>query len=272
MNLLNNVALQSSAEATPEAEGSLVTSQIWVVQPQIVSLVLTLIIILVLALWIFIRLKKANPKKAPKGVIFAAEQYVGFFETTFKSATDGKINFTAPYLFTLFTFLLIGNLLPLVGFPALATSYSIPLLFAFITWSMIYVIAIMFERWKMLKRYLNPIEIVGQFIPLISLSVRMFGNITTGSVVTFLLYSLSAWFLNTNGQSTVPNYVLGPLLTPLFHLYLDAFSALIQSYVFMLLSMIYWVNEASDESYKHKLARDAKKKKHKSQQVLHLAH
>ncbi|OYD27127.1 F-type H+-transporting ATPase subunit a [Mycoplasma testudineum] len=226
--------------------GNPLTSQLWVVQPHILTLFIIIIIFIFISLYVFFRIRKADPKKAPKGVVFVAEQYVGFFKDTFDSATDGKINWTSPYLFVLFSFLLVGNLLALIGFRAIATAYTVPLTFALISWIMIYVFGIFYNKWGFFKKFLNPVEIVGQFIPILSLSIRMFGNITSGSVIIYLLYSVTAWIYSLMTGSTIATYVLGPIVAPLMHLYLDAFSAMVQAYVFTLLTMIYWIGEIGE--------------------------
>lgn len=67
----------------------------------------------------------------------------------------------------------------------------------------------------------------------------MFANILAGSIIMYLMYAACAYVLSLIVTSPVQIYLLGPIITPLFHLYFDLFSGIIQSYIFVLLTMIY---------------------------------
>lgn len=68
---------------------------------------------------------------------------------------------------------------------------------------------------------LLPVEIISHFARILSLSVRLYANMFTGEMVTLVFFS----FL--------------PFAIPSFFLGLHVFVALIQAYIFMLLTMIY---------------------------------
>jgi F-type H+-transporting ATPase subunit a len=94
---------------------------------------------------------------------------------------------------------------------------------------------------------INPINLVSQFAPLISISFRLWGNIFAGSLIaSMLLFStdsamdamLPFKFFNIIGV-----FVLLPI-----HIYFDLLSGVIQALVFMLLTMVYWKLEAKERT------------------------
>ena len=160
-------------------------------------------------------------------------------DNLFEEVTDGEISKPAPYIFSLITFLFVSNTIGIFGLETPSSSYSVTLTLAFISWIGIYVVGIVYQKFSFFRRYLNPTNFISQFAPLISLSFRMFGNIIGGSTIIYLLYYFTGWV-----WSHIPIIghlnLLGIIIAPMFHMYFDIFSGLIQGFVFTLLTMIYW--------------------------------
>lgn len=76
---------------------------------------------------------------------------------------------------------------------------------------------------------LLPVEIISHFARILSLSVRLYANMFTGEMVTLVFFS----FL--------------PFAVPVVFLGLHVFVALIQAYIFMLLTMIYVAEAVAHE-------------------------
>lgn len=216
-------------------------------QPQIFSMILVTLILIVLSIIIYLKVRKQPVDKAPSGIAQIAEQYVMGVEDLFKKVTNDQIPTPAPYIFTLITFLIAGNLISLTGFESITSSYSTTLTLSLVAWIGIYVVGIIHKRMRFFLRYINPVEVIGQFAPLISLSFRLFGNILGGSIIVSLLY-----FVTNLAWEKIPYIgqinLLGALITPIFHAYFDVFSGLIQAYVFTLLTMLYWSLEATSDN------------------------
>ena len=214
-------------------------------QPQIFTILLVTLILTVFAIVIYRKVKKQQVDKAPQGVLLFTEQYVMGVDNLFKEATGGKINKPAPYIFTLMSFLVLSNLMGLIGFEPPTTSFSTTLTLGLVSWIGIYVVGIMYQKMSFFKKFLNPAELIGQFSPLISISFRIFGNMIGGSTIMFLMYHVTGaiW-----GEIPVVGEMnlLGPMITPFFHAYFDIFDGLIQAFVFTLLTMIYWTLEAEE--------------------------
>lgn len=214
-------------------------------QPQLVTLIYVTILLTIISIVVYFKVKKIKPDEVPNGIAFLAEQYVGLFNNEFKSISEGKIDRVGPYIFTLFTFLAVGNTAGLLSLEPAATSYSVPLTLGIISWLGIYIFGIIYQRFSFFKRYLNPIDLIGQFSPLISISFRIFGNIIGGSIIMFMIYWFTGWIWNFIPIIGKVN-LLGMIIAPWLHMYFDIFDGLIQAYVFALLTGIYWSQEVAE--------------------------
>ncbi|TNK87839.1 F0F1 ATP synthase subunit A [Mycoplasmopsis pullorum] len=221
-------------------------------QPQLLSLVVTIIIIFIISLIVFIKSQQQKANKAPQGTILVVEGYINIFDNTFEDATEGKLKKSRMYLFTLVTFLLVGNLVVILGFEPIATSYSVTFTLGLSTFIGIYVVALIYQKWRIIKKYKNPIDFIGQFSPLISISFRIFGNIIGGSTIMYLIYYLLGYVWQITFHTSTPFHFFAPVITPLLHLYFDVFGAFIQAYVFTILTIIYRINEVEEETPKAK--------------------
>lgn len=80
-----------------------------------------------------------------------------------------------------------------------------------------------------------PINIFSELITPISMGLRLFGNIFSGTVVMTLIY----YVLGQIWLWVIPaGYIVTPFITPILHAIFDVFLGLIQVYVFMLLTVI----------------------------------
>ena len=80
--------------------------------------------------------------------------------------------------------------------------------------------------------FMAPLNVVGELAKPLNISVRLFGNMFAGSVIIGLLYRACPWVIPA------------PL-----HLYFDLFSGLVQSFVFVTLSMVYIQSSLGDAEY-----------------------
>ena len=132
----------------------------------------------------------------------------------------------------------------LIGFPPPTANYSVTLSFGIISWILIQRASISTNGWGgYIKGFFEPIfpfvipNIFGLFAPLISLSVRLFGNIIGGGVIMTLLYTFLN-YLNGIILPWVKINVLGMFVAPVLHAYFDIFSAFLQAFIFISLTSI----------------------------------
>lgn len=136
------------------------------------------------------------------------------------------------YLTALVLFILACNLLGLVpGFESPTASYVVPLGCALVTFVYYHYHGIRSNGFGYIKQFLGPvwwlyplmfpIEVISHFARVMSLSVRLYANMFAGDMVTLAFFSLI------------------PVGIPLVFLGLHFGVALIQAYVFMILTIVY---------------------------------
>lgn len=217
-----------------------------VIQPE---LIFSLIIMTVLSIFFILagrKIKAEDPTKRPTGIILVCETGVKMIQdymATLMPAQFSKNYY--PYFAMMFIYIFISNISGLFGFEAPTSNYSITLAITIITFTLIQYNAL---KTKGVFTYIKdiiwpPTNILGTLAPLISLSMRLFGNIVAGSILLSLIYSftgyLSEYVINFN--------FLGPLIAPIFHAYFDVFAGFIQTLVFVTLSSILIALEVNED-------------------------
>ncbi len=234
-------------------------------QPQVITTVIVVLILVVFSIWATISIRKTEKDKAPTGMAFFAEFIVMSVDSLVKSITGKHLKAIRPYIFTLICFIMVSNLLGMFGLDGPTSSYSVTGTLGFITLIGIYVVGIMNHKWRFFLKYVkNPVEIIGQFAPFISISFRLFGNILSGSMLLLSFYAFTGWVwtqvLGVNPDSVIGQLnILGSLMAPPLHFYSDLFDGVVQSFVFAILTTAYWSMETSDDAHTKK-----KKKKYKN--------
>ena len=144
---------------------------------------------------------------------------------------EGRASF--PLLLTIFLFVLLGNLFGLIpGFypPTASINTTVALALIAVTWS--HVIGLKMHGPKYIKHFLGPvpaliplffiIEVIGHLARVLSLTLRLFGNMMGHELVVGILLMLA-----------------GPFLVPLPIMAMGILVALIQAIVFFLLPTMY---------------------------------
>ena len=73
----------------------------------------------------------------------------------------------------------------------------------------------------------------------LSMTMRLFGNILAGCIITMLIYTLM--------KSVMPWGVLGFIFTPFLHAFLDIFTGVIQTYIFFTLASFFLGQQVAEE-------------------------
>lgn len=171
----------------------------------------------------------------------------GFVEFIYNSVkgTMGERNMAlAPYIGTLSLLLLLSNMAGLFAFKKIPTSdYAVCLGFAIATFLVVQASQLKahklkgyFEELFEPVPFLFPLKIIEKFTPVLSMSLRLFCNITAGFIVMELVYgaTVKMWL-----SKWVPMSALIPV--PL-HFYFDIFDAGVQTLVFVMLTMVLTAN------------------------------
>lgn len=176
----------------------------------------------------------------------AAVQLVQTIDELTYSAMGPKYGrILSAYVGSVLIYLATANLSGLLGLEVPTTSLSVTLVFSIITWILIQVFSIKHNGWKnYLKSYLDPfalflpMNIMSEVATLLSLALRLFGNLIAGSVIMSLLYMFTAYV--SSFVPVIGNFnFIGPIIGSVLHLYFDIFSGLIQAYIFFSLTIIF---------------------------------
>lgn len=108
-------------------------------------LIIVVLICLVFFLYVFIKIKKyVKEDKVFSGIILVMEGYVNYIDNVFDDNIDKRIFKVRFYVFGLVIFLIIGNLLGLIGLEFVIIFYFIVLIFGLMLWLGIYVIGLIY--------------------------------------------------------------------------------------------------------------------------------
>lgn len=151
-----------------------------------------------------------------------------------------------PYITALFIFSFLSSLSGLVALRPPTADFNMTFTWALMTFFMIQYNSL---KYKGLKGYLKsffqpiafmfPMNIISELSVPVSISFRHFGNIASGLIITNLVYTVLAWCslkIPIIG-SYIPIFQVG--LPALLSVYFDLFSAFIQAFILISLTMAY---------------------------------
>ncbi len=168
-----------------------------------------------------------------------------------------------PFLGTLFFFILFINIwstVPLVQFPA-TSRIAIPLLLCAVVY-VVYVVAGFIKQgplyifkaifppgvpWPMYI-IIGPIEFISKFIVRpISLAVRLFANMFAGHILMALFALMVAALLEMNSGAYQAGLAIFPLFGLIFMVAFEILVAVLQAYIFTVLTAVYIQDSISEE-------------------------
>ena len=230
-----------------------------VVQDDVYTIILLTIILGIGIVWVSKKIDKLDPMKKPTGIAGAVILGVQAVANTCITNVGKDIAYNlAPYILTLWIYIFCSNTCSLFGLTSPTANLSVTLLLAIITWVLIQIVEF---KYGGVKAYFHafiepiapmlPLNIIGKFSTLVSMSLRLFGNITCGGIMMELVYTgaqilsntIAGWF---GATGNVFNF-MAPIITPLLHGYFDVFAGFIQTLVFVTLTVVLLGVDVPDE-------------------------
>ena len=208
----------------------------WLVPPFIVYTWFVMGLLIVMALAV-----RSSLKPVPGGLQNVVEAIIG-------GLRDFTINTMGPHgmdyfplLGTAAFFILISNLLGIIpGFESPTANLNTTAACALVVFTSTHVVGVRKHGIKYLKHFMGPvlwlaplmffIEVIGHIARPVSLSLRLFGNIKGEDLVVLILF------------------ILVPLAVPSVMLGLAVFTSVVQTFVFVLLTMLY-ISGAMEEAH-----------------------
>jgi F-type H+-transporting ATPase subunit a len=203
-----------------------------------VCLAIVIIAITVFAIVANRKIAKADPAKAPTGLVNVIELLVDALDNL---VLDNMGRTLAKrfqnYIGVVLLFIVVCNLSGLFGLRPPTADYGVTLPLGLITFVMIQYQGIKWQKWGRLKGMFEPfflffpINVISEFATPVSLSLRLFANILSGTMMMALIYGLLPKFLTWVWPAAL-------------HAYLDVFAGVLQAYVFSMLTMAFIADAA----------------------------
>ncbi len=215
--------------------------EVWITTSHICLLIVVLVLLLFFIIGgsVF-----RNGKTIPTGFQNFVELIVELLDGVVFSSMGEKGKGFRNYIGVIFIFILVSNLSGLLGLRPPTADYGVTLPLGLLTFTLIHVNKFRFNSiWSIWKDMCSPlppwlpiwapINIIGDLAVPVSLSLRLFANVLSGTVMMALVYGLLQMFA---------------LVWPAaLHVYFDIFSGAIQTYVFCMLTMTYISNAMGGE-------------------------
>ena len=216
--------------------------EVWITTSHVCILIVMLIII-IFAIAANRAMKKAT--EVPTGFQNVVELMVEKLD----GMVDSPMGKNAPrfynYIGTVFIFILLSNISGLLGLRPPTADYGVTLPLGILTFVLIHFNQFKYQKLKdiwvdmcsPLPPWLPiwlPINLISEIAVPVSLSLRLFANVLSGTVMMALVYGLLGWFAT--------------IWPAALHVCFDLFSGAIQTYVFCMLTMTYINNAIGSEN------------------------
>lgn len=207
-------------------------NEVWITTTHVCMLIVMLLLV-VFALFANRAIKKADTEEAPGTFLNIVELLIDFLDGIVNSVMGKNAAKFVNYIFTLFLFIFLSNISGLLGLRPPTADYGVTFPLGVITFGLITFNKFKHQKVKGVIKGLCdpwvfwlPINLIGDFAVPVSLSLRLFANVLSGTIMMALYYGLLPIFLKIG----IPAFL---------HIYFDLFSGAIQTYVFCMLTMTY---------------------------------
>lgn len=203
-----------------------------------VAILIVMLLILVFA--IAARIVISHAQEYPTGFQNVVEMVVEMLDKMVESSMGVHAKKFRNYIGSIFIFILISNISGLFGLRPPTADYGVTLPLGLITFAMIQYNNVKYNKFGAFTDLfkpiplLFPINLIGEIAVPFSLSLRLFGNVLSGTVMMSLIYSL------------LSKIAIG--WPGFLHIYFDVFSGAIQTYVFCMLTMVFVTQKIPEES------------------------
>ncbi|EET62605.1 ATP synthase F0, A subunit [Marvinbryantia formatexigens DSM 14469] len=202
--------------------------ELWITTTH-VSVLIVMAALLIFAIAANRRMKRAE--EIPGGFQNVVELIVEMLDKMVEGSMGKYAGKFVNYISALFLFIFVSNISGLFGLRPPTADYGVTLPLGLITFGIIQYNNIKYNKAGAFTGLfqplplLFPINLIGEIAVPFSLSLRLFGNILSGTVMMSLIYQL------------LTKFAVG--WPGILHIYFDVFSGAIQTYVFCMLTMVF---------------------------------
>ncbi len=217
--------------------------EVWITTSHVCILIVMLLLI-IFAFAANRTLAKASATEAPSGF----QNFIELMIELLTKMINGSMGKATPryfnYISTIFLFILLSNISGLLGLRPPTADYGTTFPLAVITFCLIHFAqfkhnslkSIWTDMCSPLPAWLPlwfPINLISELAVPVSLSLRLFANVLSGTVIMALVYGLLS--------------KIAIAWPSVLHIYFDLFSGCIQTYVFTMLTMTYISQQLNEE-------------------------
>ncbi len=170
---------------------------------------------------------KDKPNRIQTIVISGIEGFNGFV----KAYVGKHWRYVTPFVLTMAIYVFLSNISGLVALDAPTKYTAITFSMSIMSFYVVQSTGIVSQGWRHFLGIFKPLapmaplNIVSDIVPILSMALRLFGNIASGALLLTLIYRLTGW--------------ASVIIAPAFHLIFDIGFGLIQTLVIVLLTIIF---------------------------------
>ncbi|MBN2300026.1 MAG: F0F1 ATP synthase subunit A [Acholeplasmataceae bacterium] len=187
------------------------------------------------------KVKKMDVRQTPSKFMTIFISAVESYNTMIKGYIGKHWTFVAPVTLTLAAYVFLSNISGAFALDSPTKYTSITFSISITSFIIVQLTGLISQSWRhflgLFKPFwpMFPLNVMSEFTPIISMSLRLFGNIASGSVFLFLIYKFGGW--------------LSIFIAPAFHMVFDIGFGLIQAVVVVLLTVIFASNKVSESDF-----------------------
>ncbi len=200
-------------------------------QPFFITSMVLMTLIALASIIIGLKVQKMDVRQKPGRFMTLVILGIGGFNGFVKSYVGKHWKYVMPFVLTMALYVFISNISGVVALDSPTKYTAITFSMSLVAFFVVQSTGIVSQGWRHFLGIFKPLapmaplNIVGDFVPIISMALRLFGNISSGALLLTLIYKLTGW--------------LSPLVTPAFHLIFDIGFGMIQTLVIVLLTIIF---------------------------------
>ena len=213
-------------------------------QATILSIIIITITMALLLFYINKKLREYNPLEKPKGIVLLVIMFGQMIDKMVKEKTNERVaKYLTPYIMSVVAYIFLSNIAGLFSLETPTSNYSVTLVLGALTCILIEVYSFKERGTKgYIKSWFEPlapfvlVNILSKISTLLSLSLRMFGNILSGGILMSVIYQMLGSISKMIPLIGNLN-VVGIIIAPVLHFYFDLFSGIMQAYIFITLTI-----------------------------------
>lgn len=225
-----------------------------VIQTTVYSIIIITVSMALLLLYINKKLKAYDPLSEPKGIVLLVIMFAQMIDKMVKEKTNERVaKYLTPYIMSVVAYVFLSNIAGLFSLETPTSNYSVTLVLGALTCILIEVYSAKERGTKgYIKSWFEPlapfvlVNILSKISTLLSLSLRLFGNILSGGILMSVIYQMLgsiSKLIPFIGQFNI----VGVIIAPVLHFYFDLFSGIMQAYIFITLTISFIGKELPNE-------------------------